>query len=663
MDPTLDLDSRVEDLLQRLTFMEKCLLSTGEKGGKGNLTAPIPRLGIPRFKTTDGPHGVAPYAQDHPNATYFPTGIQMASTWNPRLLVAFGEAIAEEVRAIGYHGILGPAVNIARTPMNGRTFEYYSEDPYLSGEMGAAAIQGIQNRKVGACVKHFVANNQENGRHYIDVQVSPRALQELYYPAFKTCVQKGGVWTVMSSYNKINGLYAAEHKELLRDTLMDQWQFPGAVISDWGGTARTGGIAKLIEAGLSVDMGPLWEKIYKPSAMQALKDAGGFPEAVFDDNLRRYLRVMFLCGVFDDPSTLPPGSINTPAHRDVARQLAAEGAVLLKNDGNVLPLDINAVHKIALLGRHADMKFARGGGSSAVGAAYEFSLREGLEQKCQGKVAIVDDPAGADAAVVCVGLGHSFDWRGGDHEGRDRLRYGLGYQLPRLVNRVAKLNPRTIVVCVNGSPFGMESFVSNVPAVLEAWYGGAELGNVVADILFGDVNPSGKLPISFPKSLKDVPAHKSHRTYPGRGKVYYEEGIFVGYRHLDIAGIAPRFPFGHGLSYTQFTFGNLVLSAPTIIGGESIAIGFEVSNVGDRGGQEVAQLYVQDLAASVPRPTKELRRFAKVQLSPGETTQVHFELSHTDLAYFDEATGAWAVADGEFKVLVGNSSRDLPLEG
>nr|MDO8112699.1 glycoside hydrolase family 3 C-terminal domain-containing protein [Candidatus Sigynarchaeota archaeon] len=672
MNSKLDIEKRVDDLLSRLTFDEKLILCAGFKE---NSTAPVPRLGIPAFRMSDGPHGIAPYSLRERTATYFPTGIQIASTWNPALAEEFGKAVGEEIKAIGWHMLLGPAVNIARTPMNGRTFEYYAEDPCLAGEIGAAAVKGIQSKRVATCVKHFVANNQEQRRFTVNAVVSQRALHEIYFPAFKRIVEYADPWGFMSSYNKINGIYASEHKEILKNTLMSTWKFKGVVVSDWGATKKCTTIANLIEAGLCVEMGS--RDRYKVDEIKKLKDAGQFPAQAFDDNIRRFLRVMFLVGSFDEPQLpLPKKGIemmvsqrailkNVEAHQQVARRIAEEGMVLLKNDKHLLPLDINKVKKLAIVGKHAKQTFGRRGGSSAVGGHYEITIRQGLETKCNGKIEIVKDPAKADAAIVCVGLGHTHDFKGGDHEGTDKLRFNLGRTDVKLVNKTITKNPNTIVVLVHGSPFGMEKFIDNAPAVLDAWYGGQELGYIVADIIFGDVNPSGKLPVTFPKHLKDIPAHKSRRTYPGKGiitnrnpTVYYDDGIFIGYRHYDTNRIEPRFPFGHGLSYTTFKYDNLTLSTEKLSGTEKLTLSFDMTNTGERAGAETAQLYVQDVEASVPRPVKELKGFKKVRFAPQEKATVTLQLDKNDLAFFDEKAGTWTAEAGKFKVLVGSSSRD-----
>lgn len=661
MDPKLDIDKRIDELFKLLTFEEKLILCAG--AGDNRIGA-IPRLGIIGFGMTDGPHGVAPGSTKDGTATNFPPGIQMASTWNPDLIFKYGESVAEEIRAVNRHMSLGPAINMARNPMNGRTFEYYSEDPYLAGELAVASVKGTQSKRIAVCIKHFAANNQETNRFKVNAVVSRRALEEIYFPAFKKATQRADCWGLMSSYNKINGTYVSEHKDILYDTLKTAWGFSGAVVSDWGATKHCSSIKNLIEAGLDIEMGS--RDKYNIEEMKKMKNEGTFPEKAFDECIRRILKMFFRVGMFDPEDMIPKGSINTPEHVQVSRKIAEEGMVLLKNENNILPLDINKIKKIAIVGKHADIKFGRkktGGGSAAVNPPYEITLRQGLENKCKGKIEIVKDPKDADVAICCIGLEHTHDFKGGDHEGSDRLRYGLGIMLNSLVKRTVSKNPNTIVVCLNGSPFEMEAFVDKVPAILEAWYGGMEVGNVVADILFGDVNPSGKLPITFVKKKKDIPTTLSlwetiKKNIP---QVVYVEDVFIGYRYYDNYDIEPRFCFGHGLSYTKFKYENLKLSTTNLTGNQTLTISFDVTNVGKMKGGEIAQLYVSDKQASIPRPSKELKGFKKVFLESNQKVTITLQITKEDLSFYDETVKNWKVEDGEFEILIGSSSRDIHL--
>ena len=675
MDQSLDIDDRVADLLERMTFKEKCVLCAGEKQ---NSPAAIPRLGIKQFMMTDGPHGVSPGAvREGPNyaestgvasSTGFPPSIQMASTFNKDLLYKFGVAIAEETRAVGRRMILGPAFNITRSPMNGRTFEYYSEDPYVSGVLAIEAIKGIQSVKISCCAKHYVANSYEANRFKVNEIISRRTLEEIYLKAFKMVVQESDPWSIMSSYNKINGTYVSEHKEILRTFLKDDWGFSGTVVSDWGATNNTSGIKALVEAGLDIEMGS--RTIYQIDQMEALKEAGDFPEKYFEDNTRRILKMYFRTGMFDDPTTVPEGSLNTKEHQKVARDLANEGMILFKNDGNLLPLNTKdkPIKKIAILGKHADIKFGRGklgGGSSAVQPPYEITVREGVTNKCKSLgIEVVEEAADADVAIVCVGLEHHHGFSGGDHEGSDKLRYGLGYLLPKLINKTVKANKNTVVVFLNGSPFGMRKFEKNVPAILEAWYGGMEVGNAVADILFGDVNPSGKMPISWPKVKKDIPTALTfwETIIPQKEFDYEKEGIFIGYRYYDTYNKPLQYCFGHGLSYTKYKYDNLKLSSKKLSGDATLKVSLEVSNVGDMDGKETIFLFISDLEASVERPKKELKKFYKASLDSGESKSVEFAINKSDLSFFSEEKVDWVAENGKFKVLIGSSVDNIHVE-
>lgn len=662
MNSSLELEERIDDLMKHLTFDDKVLLIAG---AGHNRLAPIPRLNIMAFGMTDGPHGVSPGSTPEGNATYFPTGIQMASTWNPELLYEFGQAAAEEVRAVDRHMFLGPAINIARDPMNGRTFEYYAEDPYLAGELVVQSVKGVQSKRISTCVKHYVANNYETNRFKTNANIPERALREIYLPAFKKAAIEGGAWSFMSAYNQINGTFVSEDKRILREILKEEWDSDAVVVSDWGATNHTSGIKALIEAGLDIEMGS--RNIYDIEKMNEMHAAGEIPEEYFDDNIKRILRVMFRVGIFDEDEKIPEGHINTKEHQMLARKMAEEGMILLKNDDGLLPLDDSKIKRIAILGKHADTKFGRkslGGGSSAVHPPYEITVRDGLEKRCKGKIEIVDDAAEADVAIVCVGLEHSHDFKGGDHEGTDRLRYSLGILQPRLINKTVEKNPNTIVVCINGSPFSMEKFIDNVPAILEAWYGGMEVGTAVAEILFGDINPSGKLPVSWPKTAEDIPTKLSlwQKIIKNVKDVEYEEGVFVGYRYYDKYNVDLDFCFGHGLSYTTFDYANLNLSSDALSQGGTITVSFDVENTGTMAGAEISQLYIQDVKSSVPRPIKELKGFKKVFMAPGTSENISLEIKPEDLAYFDEDSNDWKIEPGKFKVLIGKSSRDIELE-
>ncbi|KKK44001.1 MAG: Thermostable beta-glucosidase B [Candidatus Lokiarchaeum sp. GC14_75] len=655
MNNTLELEKRVEDLLGRLALNEKFRLCVGKRWWYTN---PIRRLNIASFAMHDGPHGVRADNKGTIQTTYFPSTICRAATWSTELSNRFGIAIAEEVRDVGAHMLLAPGINIQRTPMCGRTFEYQTEDPYLNKKLVVAVVKGVQSRKIAACVKHFICNNQEANRFTVDSVVSERALQEIYYPAFKAAVQEADAWSIMSCYNKLNGIYGSEHKHLLKEVLMNTWGFRGFVVSDWGATRATTSTESCMNAGLTLEM-PSANKYSILKLMDAFKE-GKFTVETLNDNVKRLLRVMFLVGFFDDDSTYPKGSRNTSEHQILAREIAEEGIVLLKNEGDLLPVDKEVVKKIAVIGPTVNKKTSLGGGSSTNFPPYEIKPIEGLREKCKGNFEIIESPSEADLTVIFAGYQHK---KGMDMEGEDRDTFHLPPDQIELITKTIKENANTIVILIAGSPISMKDWIDKIPVVVQAWYGGMEAGNAIASILLGEVNPSGKLPLTFPKKLSDSPAHTSERTYPGDKQVFYEEGIFVGYRHFDSKCIEPLFPFGHGLSYTKFTYENLVIDKKTISENEILRVSVDIVNSGKLAGSEVVQLYIQDVESQVERPSKELKGFRKVKLKPNEKSTVRFEILKEDLSYFDEKINQWVTEKGEFVLLIGSSSRDIRLEG
>ncbi|NVM44568.1 MAG: glycoside hydrolase family 3 C-terminal domain-containing protein [Candidatus Lokiarchaeota archaeon] len=658
MNVNLDLDERVEDLLSRLTLAEKFKLSSGKLMWH---TKPIRRLGVKSFTMYDGPHGVRPDAMGEIKSTYFPSVICRASTWDSKLSYEFGKSVAEEVREVGAHMLLAPGINIQRTPMNGRTFEYQSEDPYLNKVLAVATVKGIQSQKVAACVKHYICNNQETNRLTVNSEVSERALQEIYYPAFKATVQEADAWSFMTCYNKVNGIYGSENYNLLREILMKKWGFRGFTVSDWNATAYTN-TAECVKAGLSLEM-PTAKKYSKKNMKNSFNEKK-FTIDEINENIRRLLRVMFLVGLFDDEETLPKGSRNTPEHQELARNIAEDGIVLLKNKGGLLPLNIENVKKIAVIGPNKNFRLGgdilSGGGSSVNYPPYEITPLEGLRDKCKNKVEIIEDPSIADITVIFAGLNHN---HGMDSEGEDKEEFGLPLEQVKLIKETTQKNSNTIVVLISGSPIEMEDWIELVPSVVEAWYGGMEAGTAIANVLFGDVNPSGKLTMTFPRKLSDSPAHSSKRSYPGNDKVFYDEGIFVGYRHFDTKNIDPLFPFGHGLSYTNFTYENLTINKEKMREDDTIKVSVGITNTGKIMGKEVVQLYIQDVESSIERPPKELKGFKKISLKSGQMETVVFELNKDDLSFYNPIENSWVVEKGKFKILIGSSSRDIRLEG
>ncbi len=668
-------------------------------------SAPIPRLGIPAIKMSDGPLGVrswlgssavtsAANAAVTIEATSFPAGVAMASTWDASLVQREGQAIAQEVKAFGRDMILGPTVNINRVPLWGRNFEGYGEDPHLTAQLGVAFIRGVQGAGVIPSVKHFDANNEEFERHRIDAIIDERTLHEIYLPAFKAAVRDADVWAVMSAYNKLNGVYCAENDYLLTDVLRKEFGFKGFVISDWGSTYST---APTVNAGMDLEMPggpPMLTWIASPQT-QAAGNSGGWltadkvlaevgagriTETTIDDNVSRILRVIFLSGAFDRPRP-GGGPVDTPAQRAVARQGATEGIVLLKNSGSLLPLDATTIHSIAVIGPNAAEARTGGGGSSLVRPKYAISPLQGIRERAGSAITVtyalgvgmegenpaqdtpeararllkeaVDAAAHADVAVVLAGRYWKIE-----SEGFDLKTMDLPAGQDALIEAVEQANPHTVVVLNTGNPVTMTRWIDRTPALLDMWYGGQEGGHALASILFGDANPSGRLPVSLPKRLQDSPAF-SH--YPGEDlEAHYDEGIYVGYRYYDTKDVEPQFPFGFGLSYTTFAFSDLKVP-PRVSGDAPIAVSLEVKNTGSRAGAEVVQLYVHDGHSRIDRPVHELKGFGRVELQPGETRTVHFTLDRAALSYWSPATKAWQADPGAFEIQIGASSRDIRL--
>ncbi len=661
-DSSLDLECRVEALLAALTVEEKLSLCAGRNFWE---TKPVPRLGIKPFRVSDGPRGVAWHSSGFGRHTAFPSGIALGASWSDELAHEFGAALAAETRGAGRHMVLGPAVNICRTPLNGRTFEYFTEDPWLNKTLSVQVVKGIQQKGVAACIKHFAANNQETRRMVNSSQLSERALREIYLPAFEAAVVEADVWSVMAAYNAVNGVAACQSSDLLNDKLRGEWGFRGFVVSDWFAVRRTESAEACIKAGLGLEM-PGKGSRYKLQPLRQAYYQGRFSESELDHSLSGLLRVMMLTGHLDAGTRVPvpPGLLDQ--HHRLARRIAAESIVLLKNevknDGALLPLDPARVSKLAVLGPKAKKRncLPLWGGSSGVWPPYEITPLKGIKERMGAAgMELVSDAAEADAVVLFIGLSHR---PGLDSEVMDRKTLDLPLKQLQLIEQTVRLNPNTIVVLINGGPLTMD-WADTVPAIVEAWYPGMEGGRAIADVLFGDVNPSGELPVSFPRRLQDSPAHQSRRTFPGDDKhVWYDEDVFVGYRHFDKHGIEPLFPFGHGLSYTAFDYSGLELSRDRVCGDETLEVSAQISNAGDRAGAEVVQLYVSDLACSVERPPLELKGARKVFLQPGETAEVQFTLGYRDLAFYCEDSRAWLAEDGLFKVLLGSSSRDIRLD-
>lgn len=804
---TDDVKARVAELLGKMSADEKADLLTGVDMWyfKG-----VERLGVPSMKVTDCGHGVTLTADADRRATCFPTAVGQASTWNRELICEMGEAMGREVRALGFSMLLGPMVNIHRLPLGGRNYETYSEDPFLAGKLAAALIRGVQSQGVGACIKGFAANNQQAEQTTTSAEIDERTLREIYCPPFYIPIRENAPYAVMTSYNSVNGFHTSESPHLIRDIIKGDWAYDGVMLSDWRGVHSTAAIA----AGLDLEMPGPGKYLTKENVLKAIEQ-GEMDEAELDDRARRVLEMVLKC----TRDLKAPGEANTPRHQELARRVAEDAIVLLKNEGDVLPFDPRAVKTVAVIGPNAEQARLGGGGSASVSPPYGVSVLDGILKRCgpgvevvyaegcglRGELSVVtgeclrvsdapdaaqglqaelfnshqlegepvcrtvhrqvdfswgwaspavgiprneysirwtgcvvprqtgrhllgaaafgdfrlyvddelwidewgtqggedkvrtnivrnrpielaagqpvkvrlefnktanppvirlewrepqvpdpvaaaaDVAAKADAAVVCAGISNSYE--GGL---LDRDNMDLPGEQNRLIEAVARANANTAVVLIGGNPLNLTPWIDKVPAVLEAWYPGQEGGNAVARVLFGDVNPSGKLPDTFPRRLEDTPAWGN---YPGDGrKVHYREGVFVGYRHFQTRGVEPLFPFGFGLSYTTFAFSNLRLSADTLRAGGTLKVSVKVKNTGKRPGKEVVQLYVRDLAASVERPFQGLKGFEKVEVAPGRTRTVAFTVSVEELSFFDVEANGWLAEPGTFEVMVGGSS-------
>ncbi len=649
-----------EAIVAQLTLEEKAALCTGDTAWT---TAAIPRAGVPAIRMADGPHGVRRTPETstmafaaHP-ATCFPTASCTASTWDPSLVREMGTAIAREGRSLGVDVVLGPGVNIKRSPLCGRNFEYFSEDPYLAGELAVAWIDGIQSGGVGASLKHFAVNNQETRRMSVSAQVDERTLREIYLPAFEAAVIRARPWTVMCAYNRINGEYASEHRPLLTDVLRGEWGFEGVVVSDW---ASVHDRPTALAAGLDLEMpGPRPRRV---AAVIEAVESGALAEADLD---RAALRVVRMALRAAEVAKGVPFDVGE--HHALARRIAAQGIVMLKNDG-VLPLADGG--RIAVIGEAAKRPRFQGGGSSQITPtridvpmeelrrllpATNLTFDDGYWNECSDASLIEAaqaSAAAADIAVIYLSLPELQE-----NEGRDRSHIGLADYQEALIRGVTSVQPRTVVILTTGSALAMTAWIDGAAAVVEAWLGGQAVGGAIADVLVGKVNPSGRLAETVPLRIEDTPAFLN---FPGDGdEVQYAEGIFVGYRWYDKRRQPVQFPFGHGLSYTTFEYGTVALSARRVREDAGVTVSVALTNTGSRAGSEVAQFYVRDVEASVSRPEKELKGFAKVHLAPAETRIVSVHLDARAFAFWHAGQHRWVVEDGEFEILVGSSSADI----
>ncbi|MBQ6910996.1 MAG: glycoside hydrolase family 3 C-terminal domain-containing protein [Bacteroidales bacterium] len=703
LDRSQPLEARIQDALDRMTLEEKVAMTHAQSKFS---SAGVPRLGIPELWHTDGPHGIRPEVLwdewdqagwTNDSCTAFPALVNLAATWDRNLARLYGDCIGAEARYREKDILLGPGINMGRTPLNGRTFEYMGEDPYLAGQLVVPYVQGVQSNGVAACVKHFAMNNQEIRRTATNSIVDDRTLYEIYLPAFKAAVTEGGAWAVMGSYNLYNGQFNCHNKRLLCDILKGEWGFDGVVISDWGGCRDDD---QAVTNGLDIEMGT-WTNGLRGAAsdsyshyhlarpyLERLRD-GRATEEGLNDKVSRILRTVFRTSMAPEPHD---GSFTSPEHFAAARRIAAEGVVLLKNDG-ILPLQVPQGGKLLVVGENAYKMMVVGGGSSNLKTKYEVIPLEALHEAFDGKAAVVwergyvgdtttvynkvvtgqnlrdsrsaeqllSDAVAAAADASCIlfigGLNKS---AGQDNEGTDRADIVLPYGQDALVEALAATGKPLVVVNISGSPVAMP-WASRVNAIVQGWYGGSESGHALVDVLTGKVNPSGKLPFTMPLALSDGPI-KTERQYPGiqeEGKKwwqeYYDEGVFIGYRWYDTNGIAVQYPFGHGLSYTTFELSDARVKRS----GDGWKVSARIKNTGEVAGAEVVQLYIRDTEASVARPSKELKGFEKVYLHPGESRSLQFTLTRDDLSFFDAASHAWVAEPGEFHVLLGCSSADI----
>ena len=711
LDPNAPVEERVEDALARMTLEEKVGMTTAQSkfSSRG-----VPRLGIPEVWHTDGPHGIRPEVLwdewdqagwTNDSCTAFPALINLAATWDKEMSLLYGRSIGEEARYRKKDILLGPGINICRTPLNGRNFEYMGEDPYLSGQMVVPYVKGVQENGVAACVKHYAVNNQEFQRTQSNSVVDDRTLYEIYLPAFKAAVLEGNAWAIMGSYNLYNGQFNCHNEKLLCDILKGEWGFDGVVVSDWGGCRVS---EEAILNGLDIEMGT-WTNGLSGAASDGYRNyhmadpylkglrEGKYTTKELDDKVRRILRVIFRTSMRPEPNY---GRFVCPEHYQAAREISAAGVVLLKNENNVLPLDVPQGGKIVLVGENAVKKMVVGGGSSNLKTAYEINPLEGLQAAYDGVAEVVWErgyvgdvgrsynnvdtgqdltdnrtpnqliAAAVNAAkdadyVIFVGGLNKSDHQ--DSEGADRFNTFLPYDQQDVIEALAEVAEKFVVVNISGSPVSMP-WADKADAIVQGWYGGTETGNALADVLTGKVNPSGRLPFSIPFKYEDGPI-KTERQYPGIKEegdefwqTHYDEGIYVGYRWYDSKEVPVQFPFGHGLSYTSFEYSKAKAAKPYMKADGTLKVSVDVANTGDCDGAEIVQLYIADTEASIDRPSKELKGFEKVYLKAGEKKTVTFEVDVEDLSWFDAENHKWVAEPGEFHALFARSAGDIKAD-
>ncbi|MBR5833952.1 MAG: glycoside hydrolase family 3 C-terminal domain-containing protein [Bacteroidales bacterium] len=708
LNPNAPVEERVEDALARMTMEEKVGMTTAQSkfSSRG-----VPRLGIPEVWHTDGPHGIRPEVLwdewdqagwTNDSCTAFPALVNLAATWDKEMSLLYGRSIGEEARYRKKDILLGPGINICRTPLNGRNFEYMGEDPFLAGQMVVPYVKGVQENGVAACVKHYAVNNQEFQRTQSNSVLDDRTLYEIYLPAFKAAVVEGGAWAIMGSYNLYNGQFNCHNKKLLCDILKGEWGFDGVVVSDWGGCRVS---EEAILNGLDIEMGT-WTNGLRGAASDSYRNyhmadpylkglrEGKYTTKELDDKVRRILRVIFRTSMRPEPNY---GRFVCPEHYQAARDIAAAGVVLLKNENNTLPLDVPQGGKIVLVGENAVKKLVVGGGSSNLKTAYEVNPLEGLQAAYEGVAEVVwergyvgdvgtsynlvdtgqdlsDDRSPKQLIAAAVAAAKDADYVifiGGlnkskhqDNESTDRFDTFLPYDQQDVIEALAEVAEKLVVVNISGSPVSMP-WADKADAIVQGWYGGTESGNALADVLTGKVNPSGRLPFSIPFKYEDGPI-KTERQYPGIKEegdqfwqTYYDEGVYVGYRWYDSKGVPVQFPFGHGLSYSTFEYSDAKVSKASMKADGSVKVSVDIKNTGSCDGAEVVQLYIADPVASVDRPSKELKGFEKIWLKAGEKKTVTFEVAADALSFYDMETSGWKAEAGEFQALIGSSSGDI----
>ncbi|MBQ3251161.1 MAG: glycoside hydrolase family 3 C-terminal domain-containing protein [Bacteroidales bacterium] len=708
LNPNAPVEERVEDALARMTLEEKVGMTTAQSkfSSRG-----VPRLGIPEVWHTDGPHGIRPEVLwdewdqagwTNDSCTAFPALINLAATWDKEMSLLYGRSIGEEARYRKKDILLGPGINICRTPLNGRNFEYMGEDPYLAGQMVVPYVKGVQENGVAACVKHYAVNNQEFQRTQSNSVVDDRTLYEIYLPAFKAAVQEGNAWAIMGSYNLYNGQFNCHNKKLLVDILKGEWGFDGVVVSDWGGCRDD---EEAVLNGLDIEMGT-WTNGLTGAASDGYRNyhmadpylkglrEGTYTTKELDDKVRRILRTIFRTSMRPEPNY---GRFVCPEHYQAARDISAAGVVLLKNDNNTLPLNVPEGGKILLVGENVVKKMVVGGGSSNLKTAYEVNPLEGIQNAYGDKAEVVwargyvgdtstsynavdtgqdltdnrspevliaeavEAAKDADYVIFVGGLNKSAHQ---DNESTDRLQITLPYGQEKVIEALAEVAKNLVVVNISGSAVAMP-WADKVGAIVQGWYGGTETGNALADVLTGKVNPSGRLPFSVPFCYEDGPI-KTERQYPGikepgdqYWQTHYDEGVYVGYRWYDTKEIPVQFPFGHGLSYTTFEYSNAKAAKPSMTASGTLKVSVDVANTGDYDGAEVVQLYIADPEASIDRPAKELKGFEKVFLKAGQKKTVTFEIDAEDLSWFDADKHEWVAEPGEFQALFARSAGDI----